>query len=113
MGDGGEGAEAMPLIACEGGRFLPNERALRWLEEQGAPLVVIACAGAYRKGKSTLLNRGVLDLPPGVRGFGVGATTDACTKGLWVYTATVPLTQGRAVVIDTEGFGAVHVDPNH
>lgn len=104
---------AIPLVACEDGRYVPNEQAMAWLESIGAPMGVVACAGKYRTGKSTLLNRGILELPPGTPGFGVEGTTQACTKGLWVYTKTIQMERCRAIVIDTEGFGAVRVDQTH
>lgn len=108
-------AQAMPLVAYSDGRYTPNEEALAWLETLGSPLCVIACAGKYRTGKSTLLNRGILELTKAdaQKAFGVGNTTQACTKGLWVYTRTIECAQGRAVVIDTEGFGAIRVDQTH
>jgi hypothetical protein len=104
---------AIPLVAVEDGKYIPNEEALRWLETLGAPLCVISCAGKYRTGKSTLLNRGILELPPGKKGFGVGNTTQACTKGLWVFTKVIDCERGKAIVVDTEGFGAIRVDQTH
>lgn len=118
FGDGPEREQkhimsAIPLVAIHDGKYIPNEEALAWLETLGAPLCVVACAGKYRTGKSTLLNRGILELPPGKAGFGVGNTTQACTKGLWIYTKVIDCEKGKAIVVDTEGFGAIRVDQTH
>lgn len=104
------GREAFSLVDCTPeGKFIPNEEAMRWLETSvGAPLCVLTCAGKARQGKSTLLNL----LMNRRNGFGVGDTTDACTKGLWCYPELFPCANGKVLFIDTEGCGALHVDPN-
>lgn len=43
--------------------------------------------GPYRSGKSFLLNQ----LLQRTQGFDVGGTTRACTKGIWIWSAPVPL----------------------
>lgn len=48
-------------------------------------------------------------------GFGVGSTTQACTKGIWIYTKTVTCkdTGLKCVIMDTEGTGAVGSGTDH
>ena len=65
-------------------------------------------AGMYRTGKSYLLNRMLLDQSDG---FGVGPTINPCTKGLWIWSESVPGTNAdgepvNVLIIDTEGLGA-------
>ncbi len=72
-------------------------------------------AGVYRTGKSYLINRMLLNR---AKGFGVGNTINACTKGLWVWGAPVKGTtaEGEAVnilVVDTEGIGSLEEDQTH
>jgi hypothetical protein len=43
---------------------------------------VISVAGIYRTGKSFLLNKIILNAN---QGFAVGPTTNAKTKGIWVW----------------------------
>jgi len=72
-------------------------------------------AGLYRTGKSYLLNRMILNKE---KGFGVGSTVNACTKGLWVWGTPI---KGHSpdnepiniLVIDSEGIGALDEDQGH
>jgi hypothetical protein len=52
---------------------------------EGTISVVVVC-GAYRTGKSYLVNRILLGRSDG---FGVGSTIDACTKGLWMWSRLI------------------------
>lgn len=69
----------------------------------------------YRTGKSYLLNRLLLDRSDG---FGVGATINPCTKGLWLWSKPV---EGRTpdgekinvLIVDTEGLGAFDESTTH
>ena len=70
----------------------------------------------YRTGKSYLLNKLLLNKCS--KGFTVGKTINACTKGLWLYSS--PLIgnneNGEALpilIVDTEGFGSLEQDNNH
>ena len=44
-------------------------------------VAVAAIAGPYRTGKSFLANR-ILNQS---KGFEIGSTTQACTKGIWIW----------------------------
>lgn len=78
---------------------------------------VIAVAGKYRTGKSFLLNRIILEQSEN-KGFGVGPTINPCTKGLWVWSKPLELTDSKGnpykcLVVDSEGIGAFNEDQNH
>ncbi|XP_053391158.1 guanylate-binding protein 1-like [Mercenaria mercenaria] len=65
---------------------------------------VIGIAGPYRSGKSYLLNR----LAGVNRGFPLGNTTDAATKGIWVWCIEHPEHKEEVLMLlDTEGIGDV------
>ena len=73
----------------------------------------MAIAGKYRAGKSFLLNRLIGE----VGCFNVGNTTNACTKGLWIWNKTLPVKVGskdiNVIIIDTEGTGDTDKDVNY
>lgn len=94
-----------------------NPDATKFLETKcTGPVSVVSVGGRYRGGKSFLLNRAILD---NAQAFGVGSTTRACTKGIWLYPKTVQSIGtiqpniGDIVVVDTEGIAALDTDPNH
>lgn len=65
---------------------------------------IITIAGPYRTGKSYLMNR----LAGVKKGFPLGNTTDATTKGLWVWCLEHPERKDEVLMlIDTEGIGDV------
>ena len=118
--DDDSGGEVIPLITCEKGTYRANPEAIEWLEEQtthAQNLCVCAIAGKYRTGKSFLMNR-IMNAPPG-RGFGVGDTVNACTKGLWLYkhmfrTPETPTSPARSIIfVDTEGIASLDADDDH
>ena len=81
------------------------------LESIESPVAVIVICGMYRSGKSTLLNKCLLDCKPG-HGFGVGSTISACTKGIWLHFQ--PTTSGKQVLIlDAEGAFSLSANKNH
>lgn len=51
------------------------------------PLSIISVAGAYRTGKSYLLNELLVGRP---KAFQVGETMNAQTKGLWLWGQPIP-----------------------
>jgi len=79
------------------------------------PIGVVSVAGLYRTGKSYLLNKVILDR---TYGFGIGSTTNACTKGLWLWGNYIPATtinneRVNLLIIDSEGLGSLDKDHNH
>ena len=107
-------ADVVPLITCQNGKYEICADTLQWFEDQNKrKIVIIACAGKYRTGKSFLLNR--LAQAPSNKGFGVGNTVQACTKGLWVYKHFFPTEEDDKFVlyIDTEGIDALDANDTH
>ena len=102
-----------PLIVCQDERYEVNAETVRWIEEHDKPIVVVACAGKYRTGKSFLLNR--LAKAEGGCGFGVGNSVQACTKGLWIYKEFFPSDDGSKslLFVDTEGIDALDANDTH
>ena len=97
------------------GQFVINQEALEVIRNLQNPLGVISVAGMYRTGKSYLLNRMLLNRSGG---FSVGPSINPCTKGLWMWSKTIPAhtPQGKplnVLIIDTEGIGATDEDHNH
>jgi len=108
--------KALPLVTVErGGQFRVPEEAQAFLRSIQRPIAVVSIAGAYRSGKSFLMNRLLLNR---FSGFETGSTIHACTKGLWVWNQpmTVVTNDGLEcdmLVIDSEGLGDTNEDANH
>lgn len=73
--------------------------------------MVVVC-GAYRTGKSYLINRVLLGRSDG---FGVGSTIDACTKGLWMWSKLLKCQDylgapTNLLIIDSEGLSSCEQD---
>ena len=72
---------ALPLITVtDDGEFIFHEEAAELLQSSKCPISLVAIAGLYRTGKSYLMNV----LTGNYKGFTVGSTVNACTKG-WKY----------------------------
>lgn len=79
--------------------------AMELLSNSAKDLLGVVCvAGPYRTGKSFLCNR----LLGQNSGFQLGATVNACTKGIWIWSELVPLgPKGlKVLVMDTEGLSS-------
>jgi hypothetical protein len=124
-----ETSRAIPFVTLIDGKFQLVEEAVAFIESLPQPLAVIACAGAYRTGKSLFLNRGLLQVEPS-KGFSVGSSTNACTKGLWIHTSLLQVAKTKkegqessevtgekdytnVLIIDTEGLGAFDANDSH
>ena len=106
-------AEIVPFVTVEDGRYRVHEETAAWLAERRAPFAVVAFAGLFRTGKSFLCNR-LLERPPG-RGFGVGETVQACTRGIWLCKEWLAGDNGGpdVLVLDSEGIGALDASDDH
>jgi GTPase Era involved in 16S rRNA processing len=70
---------------------------------------IVAIAGPYRTGKSFLANR----LLNQSQGFDIGSTTQACTKGIWIWNKPVQLNSDQIMLlIDTEGLASTERSTN-
>ena len=104
----------MPLISVEDGQYVLNEEAAAWIETLPGPFGVISVVGKYRTGKSFFLNRVLLQREPGdTSGFGVGPTTQAHTKGLWISPQLLPCKGQPTLLIDSEGIAALDANSTH
>ena len=103
-------AKAVPLVQQRDGVYECAPAGLDLLRSFKEPLGVIVVAGRYRSGKSFLLNRGVLRVPP-KQGFPTGSTVNACTKGIWIYPQLLKRGRVSAVVLDTEGTNSMEATP--
>ncbi|XP_018428542.1 PREDICTED: guanylate-binding protein 1-like [Nanorana parkeri] len=86
------------------GKFVVNPKAIDILSRFSQPAVVVAIVGLYRTGKSYLMNK----LAGAQKGFNLGATIQAETKGIWMWCVPHPLKENHTLVLlDTEGLGDV------
>ena len=109
-------AAPMQLIRAEpDGTLTVCEEAVARLCALQGQLAVCTVAGVYRSGKSFLLNQ----LTGAPRGFAVGSTVQACTKGIWMWGEPLEVvrTPGEpplsVLFLDTEGLSSVCQDGTH
>jgi hypothetical protein len=86
------GSGGIPFIVPDAsGRLVVTAEARSFLASLGGgPVAPIAVLGKYRTGKSFLMNNLVGAGGRGgakAAGFDVGATVEACTKGVWLWCA--------------------------
>ena len=110
---------ALPLVIYEEGRFIIPEESKKLLsQDQYKNIGIISLVGKYRTGKSFLLNRVILNRKQS-SGFGVGPTFKPCTKGIWIWSDPIMITNIHSpnpfpcFLIDTEGLGAYDEEINH
>ena len=92
----------------EDGMFEITSEGISFLSSlKNQTIAVLSVTGPYRSGKSFLANL----IMNNMGGFKVGATINACTKGLWVWGRPIPLSQNKKLIIlDSEGLGSVEKD---
>ena len=102
---------AIPLIEYDPKKDLwsVNEDAVEYISSLTQPIGAITVVGKYRTGKSTLFNRALLSIGKS-KGFPVGATVNAVTKGLYIFSETMECVDEKgntfqSLIIDTEGLG--------
>ena len=97
--------------------FVINSQALALLESIHGKVAVIAMAGLYRTGKSSMLNW--LLGKNRSRGFKVSSTVQRCTRGLWIWGHPIvredPVTGETLsiVILDTEGLGGLEASQEY
>ncbi|KAG9411390.1 hypothetical protein AC1031_017030 [Aphanomyces cochlioides] len=95
-------------------RLQVNEDAMKILQKIEGKISVIAMAGLYRTGKSSMLNW----LLGKQRGFRVGPTVERCTRGIWLWGRpqlhTLPNGEDCWVLmLDTEGLGGLEASAQY
>ncbi|XP_006919451.1 LOW QUALITY PROTEIN: guanylate-binding protein 7 [Pteropus alecto] len=104
MASGSTMMEPICLIENQKNRLRVNPNALKILQENSQPVVVVAIVGPYRTGKSYLMNR----LAGQNHGFPLGSTVQSKTKGIWMWCVPHPSKPNHTLVLlDTEGLGDV------
>ena len=100
-------------------KFIINEEAVKILAQpENKQIGIGSLVGKYRTGKSFLLNR-VLIEKKSLKGFDVGPTIKPCTKGIWLWSSPLYVTNKSssttfpAYLFDTEGLGAYDEEINH
>ena len=93
-----------------------DDAGVALLEALGGERVsVVAVAGMYRTGKSFFLNRlaGAAGAKSG--GFGVGETTEPCTRGVWLWRSPgLRAADGSTLLLmDTEGLASADQDDSY
>ena len=111
--------QAIPLISFVDNKFIIPEEARNLLINQSNENIgIISLVGKYRTGKSFLLNRVLLEKNK-INGFDVGPTFKPCTKGIWIWTEPLMISNSHSktpfpvFLIDTEGLGAYDEEINH
>lgn len=113
---------AIPLISIVNKKFVLNKEAIEALsDDKNKAIGIISLVGKYRTGKSFLLNRVLLNnkLTSNSFGFSVGPTVKPCTKGIWMWSKPMKVTNNHfgeefnVYFIDTEGLGAYDEEINH
>ncbi|KUF98520.1 hypothetical protein AM588_10010020 [Phytophthora nicotianae] len=107
----------LPFVTLsDDGSFEIAPEAVTYLQQIRGDIAVVAIAGLYRTGKSYLLNL-LLGRDQESEMFDVGATVNACTKGIWIWgqpagsqtrhPAFKHLSKDTTIVfMDTEGLGS-------
>jgi len=112
---------ALPFVVFSDNKFIiPNEARQLLCQQKynNNNIGIISLVGKYRTGKSFLLNRVLLNLKQSP-GFGVGPTFKPCTKGIWIWSDPLMVsnihckTPFPVFLIDTEGLGAYDEEINH
>lgn len=107
-----EPGRAIPFVHVDvDGVFEVSSEAMSLIDSWSTDkkIAVICIAGPYRSGKSYLANR-ILHQN---KGFNVGSTTMACTKGIWMWNKPVYVnSKVDAVLLDTEGLGSTERTTN-
>lgn len=94
---------AIPFISNKNGRFAVEPAAKETLAGIKGRVAIVVVAGPYRTGKSYLLNK----LVNAQKGFNVGNTVKACTKGIWLWGQPIKRDDCTYVFLDSEGLGSL------
>ena len=95
----------MQFVKVVNGNHYVTEESRTWLSGIKDPISIVSMVGAYRSGKSYLLNR-----LNGNSCFITSSNVNAQTRGIWL---SDKILNDRILLMDTEGLGNVEVDQNH
>jgi predicted GTPase len=84
------------FITFESNKWKINEKCEKIIKNIKKPVKVISVCGRFRTGKSYIMN-----LFAGQPGFDLGHTTNAETKGIWMWTKEEE--KYHLILLDTEG----------
>ncbi|RQM17053.1 hypothetical protein DD237_002036 [Peronospora effusa] len=108
--------EPVPLITFseDEEQLKVNEEAVEILRRIDGHIAVVAMAGLYRTGKSSMLNW-LLDRQSGFR---VGPTIERCTRGIWLWGQPQKRTMANGkyvwvLMLDTEGMGGLEASQQY
>ena len=111
--------KAIPFVIFQDNKFqIPEEAKSLLTQKEYENIGIISLVGKYRTGKSFLLNRVILNHKQN-SGFDVGPTIKPCTKGIWIWSEPLLITNNHSpkpfpcFLIDTEGLGAYIEEINH
>ena len=122
--------QSAPLVQMVDGQWQLCPEGTSLLSSVRTPLVVVACAGLYRTGKSFFLNALAGHLgDKASRGFRVGSTSESCTRGIDVCIVHEPPAPASAeaaggaaatggfrrtlVLLDSEGIASMDQDETY
>ena len=110
---------ALPFVMFSDNKFIiPDEARQLLINQKYNNIGIISLVGKNRTGKSFLLNRVLLERKQ-IPGFGVGPTFKPCTKGIWIWSEPIMVTNIHCktpfpvFLLDTEGLGAYDEEINH
>ncbi|POM62119.1 Guanylate-binding protein [Phytophthora palmivora] len=108
--------EPVPLITFseDEDQLKVNDEAVELLRRIDGHVAVVAMAGLYRTGKSSMLNW-LLDRQSGFR---VGPTIERCTRGIWLWGQPQKHTMANGqdvwvLMLDTEGMGGLEASQQY
>ena len=82
-------SQAIPFITYSNNMFEIHPSAIDFLNSLKQQKVsIVSVIGKYRSGKSFLINQALIKSPQVnnlIKGFQVGSTINACTKGIWIW----------------------------
>ena len=108
----------IPFIVHQEDCYTLTPESVTFLQglDSSVPIAVLAVAGLYRTGKSSLLNL-LFHEELGGRQVKSSCTVNSCTKGVWLAGRPIPIRiEGRQVqllIIDTEGLGSSDSHSSH
>ena len=113
IGKDNEGGPINLILIDGDDKFHVNPDCIKFLEQIEQDVCVVCVAGPQRTGKSYLCSR----FAGRQKGFALGATQNACTKGIWLWNKPIEMKVNGVVktviIMDTEGLLDPEVSEDH